>query len=87
MSRQDANAAFALSSFLYGSNAPYIEEMYARFEENPASVDGEWQEFFREVPTGQAQAGFGVPSGDNLLKIRFIQQFGMDGIVYLITDD
>ena len=28
MSRQDANAAFALSSFLYGGNATYIEEMY-----------------------------------------------------------
>ena len=49
MSRQDANAAFALSSFLYGSNAPYIEEMYARFEQNPASVDGEWQEFFKSL--------------------------------------
>ena len=35
MSRQDANAAFALSSFLYGSNAPYIEDMYARFEAEP----------------------------------------------------
>ena len=49
MSRQDANAAFALSSFLYGSNAPFIEEMYARFEQNPASVDGEWQEFFKSL--------------------------------------
>jgi 2-oxoglutarate dehydrogenase E1 component len=49
MSRQDANAAFALSSFLYGSNAPYIEEMYARFEESPGSVDSEWQEFFKSL--------------------------------------
>ena len=49
MSRQDANAAFALSSFLYGSNAPYIEDMYARFETNPASVDSEWQEFFKSL--------------------------------------
>src|SRR5205085_8071343 len=46
MSRQDANAAFALSSFLYGSNAGYIEDSYARYEKDPASVDAEWQEFF-----------------------------------------
>jgi 2-oxoglutarate dehydrogenase E1 component len=46
MSRQDANAAFALSSFLYGSNAAYIEDIYARYEKDPASVDKEWQEFF-----------------------------------------
>ena len=32
MSRQDANAAFALTSFLYGGNAAYIEDLYARYE-------------------------------------------------------
>ena len=46
MSRQDANAAFALSSFLQGTNATYIDEIYARYEKDPASVDPEWQEFF-----------------------------------------
>ena len=35
MSRQDANAAFALSSFLQGANATYIDELYARYEKNP----------------------------------------------------
>ena len=29
MSRQDANAAFARTSFLYGGNADYIDELYA----------------------------------------------------------
>src|SRR6185312_17448504 len=46
MSRQDANAAFALSSFLYGANATYIDDIYARYEKDPGSVDPEWQEFF-----------------------------------------
>src|SRR3954449_13330543 len=49
MSRQDANAAFALSSFLQGANATYIDELYARYEKEPASVDGEWQEFFKSL--------------------------------------
>src|SRR3981189_1295827 len=49
MSRQDANAAFALSSFLQGTNAPYIDEIYARYEKEPASVDPEWQEFFKSL--------------------------------------
>ena len=39
MSRQDANAAFALSSFLQGTNAAYIDDLYARYEQDPASVD------------------------------------------------
>ncbi len=49
MSRQDANAAFALSSFLQGANATYIDDLYAQFEKDPSSVDAEWQEFFKSL--------------------------------------
>ncbi|WP_407116086.1 2-oxoglutarate dehydrogenase E1 component [Bradyrhizobium sp. LMG 9283] len=49
MSRQDANAAFALSSFLQGTNATYIDEIYARYEKDPSSVDAEWREFFKSL--------------------------------------
>jgi 2-oxoglutarate dehydrogenase E1 component len=54
MSRQDANAAFALSSFLQGANATYIDELYARFEKDPSSVDAEWQEFFKSLKDAPA---------------------------------
>jgi 2-oxoglutarate dehydrogenase E1 component len=54
MSRQDANAAFALSSFLQGANATYIDELYARYEKDPASVDPEWQEFFKSLKDAPA---------------------------------
>ena len=47
MSRQDANTAFARTSFLYGGNAAYIEDLYARYEKDPATVDAEWRDFFR----------------------------------------
>src|SRR6202040_1310488 len=47
MSRQDANAAFALSSFLQGTNPPYIDDIYARYEKDPGSVDPDWQAFFK----------------------------------------
>jgi 2-oxoglutarate dehydrogenase E1 component len=49
MSRQDANAAFALTSFLYGGNADYIDDLYARYEVDPKSVDAEWQTFFQSL--------------------------------------
>jgi 2-oxoglutarate dehydrogenase E1 component len=49
MSRQDANAAFALTSFLYGTNAEYIEDLYARYEADAKSVDAEWQSFFQSL--------------------------------------
>lgn len=46
MARQDANETFLNTAFLYGANAPYIEDLYARYEKDPASVDAEWQAFF-----------------------------------------
>ncbi len=49
MSRQDANATFARTSFLYGGNAAYIEDLYAKYEADPASVDAEWQTFFEAL--------------------------------------
>ncbi len=47
MARQEqANDVFALTSFLYGGNADYIEKLYAKYEADPASVDPEWRDFF-----------------------------------------
>ena len=54
MSRQDANAAFALTSFLYGGNAAYVEDLYARYEADPRSVDAEWQNFFASLKDNAA---------------------------------
>lgn len=49
MSRQDANAIFARTSFLYGGNAAYIENLYAKYEADPAAVDAEWRAFFQSL--------------------------------------
>ncbi|MEP3275528.1 MAG: 2-oxoglutarate dehydrogenase E1 component [Stappiaceae bacterium] len=49
MARQDANKNFALTSFLYGANASYIEDLYAQYQENPAALDETWRDFFGEL--------------------------------------
>ena len=49
MSRQDANAAFAHTSFLYGGNADYIEDLHARYENDPKAVDAQGQAFFQSL--------------------------------------
>src|SRR6266702_1852960 len=54
MSRQDANAAFARTSFLYGGNAGYIENLYARYERDPKAVDAAWQSFFQSLKDERA---------------------------------
>src|ERR1700674_1967209 len=49
MSRAEQNQAFLDTSFLYGANARWIEELYARYEQDPASVDAGWREFFKAL--------------------------------------
>src|SRR5688572_6503655 len=46
MDRQNANEAFQLSSFLYGGNAAYLEGLYARYQDDPDSLDPDWRAFF-----------------------------------------
>ncbi|MEN3395205.1 2-oxoglutarate dehydrogenase E1 component [Brucella melitensis] len=44
-----ANDVFALTSFLYGGNADYIEELYAKYEDDPNSVDPQSRDFFAKL--------------------------------------
>jgi len=47
MARQDqANDQFSLTSFLYGGNADYIEQLYADWQNDAQSVNEEWRDFF-----------------------------------------
>jgi 2-oxoglutarate dehydrogenase E1 component len=55
MSRQDANAAFASTSFLYGGNAGYVDDLYARYEADPNAVDAQWQAFFQSLKDERAE--------------------------------
>jgi 2-oxoglutarate dehydrogenase E1 component len=49
MAKSDQNDVFANTSFLYGGNANFIEQLHARYQEDPAGVDPEWQSFFEEL--------------------------------------
>ena len=62
MSRQDANAAFARTSFLYGGNAAYVEQLQSRYEANPASVDAEWRTFFESLKDERARRHSRAPA-------------------------
>jgi 2-oxoglutarate dehydrogenase E1 component len=37
------------TSFLFGANAPFIEELYARYQTDPGRVDAEWRAFFEAL--------------------------------------
>ncbi len=45
---------FEQTSFLYGANAPFIEELHAKFVRDPSSVDSEWAKFFTDLHDDKA---------------------------------
>ena len=47
--RTPGNDAFASTSFLYGGNAVYVEQLQERYRADPASVDPEWRAFFQSL--------------------------------------
>ena len=49
MTDQSPNDLFHASSFMQGANAAYLEQMYARYANDPHAVDESWQAFFRAL--------------------------------------
>ncbi|MEO0666474.1 MAG: 2-oxoglutarate dehydrogenase E1 component [Pseudomonadota bacterium] len=49
MTDQSPNDQFHASSFMQGHNAEYLEQMYARYANDPNAVDESWQAFFRAM--------------------------------------
>ena len=49
MTDQSPNDQFHASSFMQGHNAEYLEQMYARYANDPNAVDEAWQAFFRQL--------------------------------------
>src|SRR5262245_59432554 len=42
--------ALRATSYLYGGNVAYIEELYETYLKNPEAVPQEWQDFFESLP-------------------------------------
>jgi 2-oxoglutarate dehydrogenase E1 component len=56
--------AYEASSYLFGGNAPYVEEMYENYLANPGSVPESWRDYFdalQHVPAGDGSSAKDVP--------------------------
>src|SRR5882724_10262927 len=40
---------------LSGGNAPYVEDLYERYLQDPASVPATWRDYFRQLQAGSAR--------------------------------
>ena len=48
------------SSTLFGSNAPFVEELYEAYLADPATVSPEWRSYFDEVKGDAADVPHGA---------------------------
>ena len=60
------------SSYLFGSNAPFIEELYEAYLDDPQSVPGEWREYFDKLQLAPAGDGNG---GRDVAHAPIIESF------------
>jgi 2-oxoglutarate dehydrogenase E1 component len=44
-------------SLLYGGNAPFLEELYQRFLEDPSSISEDWRNYFKDLHPDQGGPG------------------------------
>ena len=56
MTEQSPNDIFHASSFMQGHNAEYLEQLQARWANDPASVDDAWAEFFKQLGDAEQDA-------------------------------
>ena len=60
----DVYAAYSGNSYLFGGNAPYVEEMYENYLADPTSVPENWREYFdalQHVPAADGSDARDVP--------------------------
>src|SRR6188768_3800849 len=56
--------AYQGNTYLFGGNAPYVEEMYENYLDNPGSVPDNWRSYFdalQNVPAGDGTNAKDVP--------------------------
>jgi 2-oxoglutarate dehydrogenase E1 component len=57
------NQVFAETSFLYGSNAAFIEGLHEKWASDPGSVSPEWRAFFDQLKDNAAQVTASAQAG------------------------
>lgn len=82
MSSENHFEALQGSSFLSGSNANYIDELYEAFLREPQSVPQEWQTFFSGLPKTN---GLSRDVSHAAVRSELLQKLGDRGIFQAVT--
>ena len=65
--------SFQTNSYLFGGNAPYVEELYESYLNNPGSVPERWREYFDNLQ--HVPAADGNPQTRDVAHAPIVQSF------------
>jgi len=66
---------FQANSYLFGGNAPYVEELYERYLDNPGSVPEKWRAYFDQMQL--VPAADGNASTHDVAHAPIVESFAM----------
>ena len=64
---------FQVNSYLFGGNAPYVEDLYERYLDNPGSVPEKWRAYFDQMQL--VPAADGSPSSRDVAHAPIVESF------------
>ena len=64
---------FQVNSYLFGGNAPYVEELYERYLDNPGSVPEQWRAYFDQMQL--VPAADGSPDSRDIAHAPIVESF------------
>lgn len=80
------------NSYLFGTNTPYIEELYEAYLANPASVEPQWRDYFDKLATLPGAGSYTGPDVAHGPVITSFAQRAKDGTLHtppkaVVTDE
>jgi 2-oxoglutarate dehydrogenase E1 component len=78
-------AAYGNNSYLFGGNAPYVEEMYENYLANPASVTDSWRTYFDALQHVPASDGSQAKDVAHMPVINAFAQMAKQGTTRTVT--
>jgi 2-oxoglutarate dehydrogenase E1 component len=73
------------NSYLFGANAPFIEELYERYLENPGAVDDRWRSYFDKLGTLPGAGQYSGPDVPHAPVVASFAQRAKAGTLHVPT--
>jgi 2-oxoglutarate dehydrogenase E1 component len=72
------------SSYLFGTNAPYVEELYEAYLLNPAAVDAAWRDYFDKLANLPGVGAYHGPDVAHTPVIKSFAQRAKEGTLHVV---